>query len=65
MKTNYERPLKYDEIYPEYSRIKISITISQNLLERLDKLVAQRVYANRSQAIERIIIEKINGGERK
>ena len=39
---------------------KITISLNQDLLERLDRLVQSRVYANRSQAIQEAIKDKIS-----
>ena len=41
------------------SKTKIAITIDKSILARLDSLVAEQVFANRSQAIEAVVEEKI------
>ena len=41
------------------SKTKIAITIDKSILARLDRLVAEQVFANRSQAIEAVVEEKI------
>jgi metal-responsive CopG/Arc/MetJ family transcriptional regulator len=41
------------------SRSKIAITISESTLERLDELVEQAMFPNRSQAIQAAIDEKL------
>jgi metal-responsive CopG/Arc/MetJ family transcriptional regulator len=38
---------------------KVAITLSRELLEELDELVAQRRFPNRSQAIEAALAEKL------
>jgi metal-responsive CopG/Arc/MetJ family transcriptional regulator len=38
---------------------KVAITIDPNLLRRLDQLVAQRRFANRSQAIQEAVRDKL------
>jgi metal-responsive CopG/Arc/MetJ family transcriptional regulator len=39
---------------------KIAITIEKKILTRLDRLVKERVFPNRSKAIQQAIEEKIN-----
>ena len=41
------------------NKAKIAITIDKSILARLDRLVAEQVFANRSQAIEAVVEEKI------
>ncbi|MGH8613485.1 MAG: ribbon-helix-helix domain-containing protein [Gammaproteobacteria bacterium] len=41
------------------SKRKVAITIERPLLERIDRLVAQAAFPNRSQAIEQAIREKL------
>lgn len=41
-------------------RAKIAITIDQMTLDELDRLVNEKVFANRSQAIQAAIDEKIS-----
>lgn len=41
------------------SRPKIAITIDESTLERLDELVEQAMFPNRSQAIQEAINEKL------
>jgi metal-responsive CopG/Arc/MetJ family transcriptional regulator len=43
---------------------KIAITIEKKILTRLDRLVKERVFPNRSKAIQQAIEEKINNLER-
>ena len=38
---------------------KIAITIEDNLLKRLDKLVGSQVFPNRSKAIQKAVEEKL------
>jgi metal-responsive CopG/Arc/MetJ family transcriptional regulator len=38
---------------------KVAITIEEQLLKRLDRLVAQRRYPNRSQAIQEAVRDKL------
>ncbi len=40
-------------------KAKIAIALDQHTLRRLDALVAQRAYPNRSQAVEAAIAEKL------
>jgi metal-responsive CopG/Arc/MetJ family transcriptional regulator len=44
--------------------IKIAITLNQNTLERLDRLVRNHVFANRSRAIQGAVQEKLERMER-
>jgi len=39
---------------------KVAITIEEQLLKRLDRLVAQRRYPNRSQAIQEAVRDKLD-----
>ncbi len=39
---------------------KITISLNQDLLQRLDRLVQSRTFANRSQAIQEAVEEKID-----
>ena len=43
---------------------KIAITIEKKILARLDRLVRERVFPNRSKAIQQAIEEKINNLEK-
>ena len=43
---------------------KVAITIDEDLLRRLDHLVAQRRFPSRSRAIQEAIREKLNRMER-
>ena len=38
---------------------KVAITIEQDLLAELDKLVAERVFPNRSKAVQQAVQEKL------
>ncbi len=40
-------------------KAKIAITLSEKALERLDRLVREKVFANRSQAVETAVEEKL------
>ena len=42
------------------ARFKIAITIEQSLLVQLDRLVRNKVFPNRSQAIQSALEEKLN-----
>lgn len=44
--------------------IKIAITLNQNTLERLDRLVRNHVFPNRSRAIQGAVQEKLERMER-
>jgi metal-responsive CopG/Arc/MetJ family transcriptional regulator len=39
---------------------KVAITIDEELLQRLDRLVAERRFPNRSQAIQQAVAEKLS-----
>ena len=41
------------------SSIKVAITIDRGTLERVDSLVAKKVYPNRSRAIQSAVAEKL------
>jgi metal-responsive CopG/Arc/MetJ family transcriptional regulator len=43
---------------------KIAITLNENTLQRLDRLVKDRVFPNRSKAIQEAVEEKLNKLER-
>ncbi len=45
-------------------RTKVSISLDESTLERLDKLVERAVFANRSQAIQEAVEEKLARMER-
>jgi metal-responsive CopG/Arc/MetJ family transcriptional regulator len=38
---------------------KIAITLDENLLQKLDRLVRQKIFPNRSKAIQEAVEEKI------
>ena len=40
-------------------KTKIAISLSETTLQRLDRLVRERVYANRSRAVEGAVEEKL------
>jgi len=42
------------------STAKIAISIEQSLLERLDHLVRERIFPNRSKAIQEAVKEKVD-----
>ena len=42
------------------SRAKVAITIDEETLDRLDRLVEQQVFPNRSKAIQQAIQEKLD-----
>lgn len=46
------------------STTKIAITLDQKLVTRLDRLVKQRVFANRSKAIQAAVADKLARMER-
>lgn len=46
------------------SSIKIAITLDSGTLERVDGLVARKVYPNRSRAIQSAVAEKLARMER-
>lgn len=41
------------------SRLRIGITLDEGSVERLDRLVAESVFENRSQAIQQAVDEKL------
>lgn len=43
---------------------KVAITIEEELLKRIDRLVAQRTFPNRSRAIQEAVREKLERLER-
>ena len=43
---------------------KVTITIEQQLLKRIDRLVAQRKFPNRSRAIQEAVRDKLDRLER-
>lgn len=43
---------------------KVAITIEERLLKRIDRLVAQRKFPNRSQAIQEAVRDKLDRLER-
>jgi metal-responsive CopG/Arc/MetJ family transcriptional regulator len=43
---------------------KVAITIEERLLKRIDRLVAQRKFPNRSQAIQEAVRDKLERLER-
>ena len=46
------------------SRSKIAITLDEGMLDRLDRLVALRIFPNRSRAIQQAVAEKLRKLER-
>jgi len=42
------------------SRSKIAISLDPKVLDQLDRLVTDRAFASRSQAIEHAVVEKLN-----
>jgi len=46
------------------SAAKVAITIEKELLERIDRLVAQRKFANRSRAIQEAVRDKLERMDR-
>lgn len=47
------------------SSVKIAITLDRGTLERVDGLVARKVYPNRSRAIQSAVTEKLAQLERR
>ncbi len=41
------------------AQAKVAITLNEQMLTRLDQLVGERVFANRSQAIQEAVGEKL------
>lgn len=46
------------------SKTKVAITLDENLLKRLDRLVRNRLFENRSRAIQEAVSEKLARLER-
>jgi metal-responsive CopG/Arc/MetJ family transcriptional regulator len=46
------------------STVKVAITLDENLLKRLDRLVKNRLFENRSRAIQEAVSEKLARLER-
>ncbi len=44
--------------------VKVAVTLEEETLERLDKLVEKRVFVNRSRAIQQVVKEKLDRMER-
>jgi metal-responsive CopG/Arc/MetJ family transcriptional regulator len=42
------------------SKAKIAITLDRTVLDRIDRLIGQRVFPNRSRAIEESVEEKLD-----
>lgn len=59
------RPLKIladqynDKTVRRRNRRKITITVNPNLVEKIDKLVEDRIFVNRSHAIESLIKKEV------
>lgn len=45
------------------AKVRISVTLPREIVEWIDRKVKERVYANRSHAIEAIVLEKIRREE--
>lgn len=45
-------------------KMKIAVTIEAELLRRLDRLVSERRFANRSQAVEQAVADQLQRIER-
>jgi len=46
------------------SRAKIAITLEENILDRVDQLIVQHIFPNRSRAIQEAVEEKLERMER-
>lgn len=46
------------------NKTKIAVTVDQNIVERLDRLVREHVFTNRSRAIQEAVQEKLQRMER-
>jgi Arc/MetJ-type ribon-helix-helix transcriptional regulator len=46
------------------SRAKVAITLDETTLERVDRLISQHVFPNRSRAIQEAVEEKLERLER-
>lgn len=46
------------------AKTKIAVTLEGKLVQQLDALVAERRYANRSQAVETAVAEKLERAQR-
>ncbi len=45
-------------------KAKIAVTLADDMVKKVDRLVARRVYPNRSRAIEEAVAEKLERLER-
>ncbi len=54
----------HTERRPLVSAAKIAITIDRKLLARLDEMVQERRFPNRSQALQEALREKLNRADR-
>ena len=45
------------------ARVRVSITLEEETLRHVDRLVARRIFRSRSQAIEAALCEKVKGLE--
>ena len=46
------------------SRAKVAITLDETTLERVDRLISQHIFPNRSRAIQEAVNEKLERMER-
>ncbi|MFQ5841795.1 MAG: CopG family ribbon-helix-helix protein [Thermodesulfobacteriota bacterium] len=46
------------------NKTKIAVTVDHNIVERLDRLVREHVFTNRSRAIQEAVQEKLQRMER-
>jgi len=49
-----------DSITLDMSVAKVTISIESNLLKKVDRLVKERVFSNRSQAVQSAVEEKVS-----
>ena len=42
------------------AKAKLAITLDENILSEVDRLVSSRVFPNRSRIIEEAVVEKLN-----
>jgi metal-responsive CopG/Arc/MetJ family transcriptional regulator len=53
--------MRYDQWYYLYMSVaKVTISIDESLLKRVDRLVSSNVFVNRSQAIQEAVEEKVS-----
>jgi metal-responsive CopG/Arc/MetJ family transcriptional regulator len=52
-----------DSVDSALAKVRISISIPKEALDWIDSMVEKRIYANRSHAIEVLVIERMRRGK--